>query len=129
MGGRIYLALFIASGLAGSVLQVATQADPQMPIVGASAGVAGVMAAYLVIFPRVKIYQMFRILRFRVRVAWFLVFLDRLEHLRCNPGWRRCGLDGSHRRIPGRRVICLPIQGPSPTSGIESSPDPSAQTG
>ncbi len=35
---------------------------------------AGVMAAYLVIFPRVKIYQMFRIFRFRVRVAWFLVF-------------------------------------------------------
>jgi membrane associated rhomboid family serine protease len=32
------------------------------------------MAAYLVIFPRVKIYQMFRIFRFRVRVAWFLVF-------------------------------------------------------
>ncbi len=74
LGGRIYLALFIASGLAGSVLQVATQADPQIPIVGASAGVAGVMAAYLVIFPRVKIYQMFRIFRFRIRVAWFLVF-------------------------------------------------------
>jgi len=74
LGGRIYLALFIASGLAGSILQVATQADPQIPIVGASAGVAGVMAAYLVIFPRVKIYQMFRIVRFRVRVAWFLVF-------------------------------------------------------
>ena len=31
------------------------------------------MAAYLVIFPRVKIYQMFRIIRFRVRVAWFVV--------------------------------------------------------
>ncbi len=74
LGGRVFLALFFASGLAGGVLQVATQADPQIPIVGASGAVAGVMAAYLVIFPRVKIYQMFRIIRFRIRVAWFLLF-------------------------------------------------------
>ncbi|MCZ6530395.1 MAG: rhomboid family intramembrane serine protease [Chloroflexi bacterium] len=74
LGGRVYLALYFASGLAGGVLQVVTQGDPLIPIVGASAGVAGVMAAYLVIFPRVKIYQMFRIFRFRVRVAWFLIF-------------------------------------------------------
>jgi membrane associated rhomboid family serine protease len=74
LSSRIFLALYFASGLAGAVLQVATQGDPQIPIVGASAGVAGVMAAYLVIFPRVKIYQMFRIVRFRVRVIWFVVF-------------------------------------------------------
>ena len=74
LGSRIFLALYFASGLAGAILQVATQGDPQVPIVGASAGVAGVMAAYLVIFPRVKIYQMFRIVRFRVRVVWFILF-------------------------------------------------------
>lgn len=74
LGGRVFLALYFASGLAGGALQVATQADPQIPIVGASAAVAGVMAAYLMIFPRVKIYQMFRIIRFRLRVAWFLLF-------------------------------------------------------
>ncbi|MCH8341268.1 MAG: rhomboid family intramembrane serine protease [Chloroflexi bacterium] len=74
LGGRVYLTLFFASGLAGGVLQVATQGDPQISIIGASGAVAGVMAAYLVIFPRVKIYQMFRIIRFRIRVAWFLLF-------------------------------------------------------
>jgi len=73
LGSRFFLALYFTSGLAGALLQVATQGDPQIPIIGASAGVAGVMAAYLVIFPRVKIYQMFRIVRFRVRVIWFLV--------------------------------------------------------
>ncbi|MFQ5942688.1 MAG: rhomboid family intramembrane serine protease [Anaerolineales bacterium] len=73
LGGRAFLALYFAAGLAGSVLQAAMQGDPLTPVVGASAAVAGVMAAYLVIFPRVKIYQMFRILRFRVRVAWFVV--------------------------------------------------------
>jgi membrane associated rhomboid family serine protease len=74
LGGRVFLALYFASGLAGAVLQVVMQGQPLIPVVGASAAIAGVMAAYLVIFPRVKIYQMFRILRFRVRVAWFLVF-------------------------------------------------------
>lgn len=74
LGGRVFLALYFAAGLAGAALQVAMQGDPRIPIVGASGAVAGVMAAYLVIFPRVKIFQMFRIFRFRVRVAWFLVF-------------------------------------------------------
>ena len=73
LGSRRFLALFFASALAGTVLQVLTQSDPSIPNVGASAGVAGTMAAYLVLFPRVKIYQIFRFIRFRVRVVWFIL--------------------------------------------------------
>lgn len=72
LGGPRFLALYLISGVAGAVLQSLFQSQPEIPNLGASGAIAGVLAAYLVIFPRVKIWQMFRIVRFRIGVLWFV---------------------------------------------------------
>jgi membrane associated rhomboid family serine protease len=55
------------------VLQTAFQTQPEIANLGASGAIAGVLGAYLVIFPRVKIWQMFRVLRFRIGVVFFVI--------------------------------------------------------
>ncbi|TVR04714.1 MAG: rhomboid family intramembrane serine protease [Deltaproteobacteria bacterium] len=61
--GRLrYLALFTAAALAGGLLHTVVPGDPSVPLVGASGGIAGVMGAYLVIFPRI-----------RLRVVWLFI--------------------------------------------------------
>jgi len=47
-----YLLFFLAAGVAGSWLQIATNTDSQTPIIGASGAIAGVLALYLFLLPR-----------------------------------------------------------------------------
>jgi membrane associated rhomboid family serine protease len=47
----------------------------QMPLIGASGAVSGVIAAYLMLHPRVRVWVLaFRILPLRVPAAWVLGF-------------------------------------------------------
>lgn len=41
-------------------------------MLGASGAIAGLMGAYLVLFPRVRLWVMLLVVRVRVRVAWYL---------------------------------------------------------
>lgn len=50
-----YLAFYLAAGLVASVAHIAVQPDSTVPVVGASGAIAGVMGAYIVLFPRVNI--------------------------------------------------------------------------
>ena len=50
-----YLLFFLAAGVAGAWLQVATNTDSQMPIIGASGAIAGVLGLYLFLLPRNRI--------------------------------------------------------------------------
>jgi membrane associated rhomboid family serine protease len=72
--GRVrYLGFYLASGIAAAAAQVLlslAQGDPLMPMVGASGAIAGVMAAYMVFFPRA-----------RVMTAIPIVFIIRIVHL------------------------------------------------
>ena len=52
LGAPRYAGLYLGCGLAGGVLQVAAYPTSMIPIVGASGAVAGLMAAYVVLFPR-----------------------------------------------------------------------------
>jgi membrane associated rhomboid family serine protease/Zn-finger nucleic acid-binding protein len=63
MGKRNFLQLLAYSTIAGGVLHVFLQPNP---VVGLSGGVAGVMAAYFVLFPKVKIRFVFFFIKIRV---------------------------------------------------------------
>ena len=55
--GRIRFVLFyVISGLAAAGLQVAITPSSPIPMVGASGAISGVMGAYLLLFPKVRVF-------------------------------------------------------------------------
>lgn len=53
-----FLAFYLLTGLAAAFAQVLVDPSSQIPMVGASGAISGVMGAYLVLFPRVRVYTM-----------------------------------------------------------------------
>ena len=51
-----FLVFYLLSGLAAAFLQVVLQPDSTVPMVGASGAISGVMGAYLVLYPRVRVF-------------------------------------------------------------------------
>jgi hypothetical protein len=50
-----YLALYLLSGLAAALAQIAATPRSTLPLVGASGAIAGVLGAFLVLFPRARL--------------------------------------------------------------------------
>jgi membrane associated rhomboid family serine protease len=55
MGHLPFLAYYLAAGFASAAAQVAADPASQIPIVGASGAIAGVMGGYLLMFPKARI--------------------------------------------------------------------------
>ena len=55
MGHRRYLLFYLASGVMAAWTQVVFDAGSTVPTVGASGAIAGVMGAYLLLFPKAKV--------------------------------------------------------------------------
>ena len=53
-----FVAFYLLCGLAAALLQVFFEPDSAIPMVGASGAISGVMGAYLVLFPRVRVYTL-----------------------------------------------------------------------
>ncbi len=54
--GRVrYLLFYLAAGVAATLAFVATSPSSAVPLIGASGAIAGVMGAYLLLYPRVRI--------------------------------------------------------------------------
>jgi membrane associated rhomboid family serine protease len=53
-----FLAFYLLSGLAAALAQVMADPASTVPMVGASGAISGVMGAYLVLFPRVRVYTL-----------------------------------------------------------------------
>lgn len=79
--GRVkFVFFYLATGLAASLAHVFFNADSLAPTIGASGAVAGVLGAYIVLFPRAMIHTLVGfILFFRVRLPaiavlsfWFI---------------------------------------------------------
>jgi membrane associated rhomboid family serine protease len=51
-----FLAFYLLSGLAAALAQVFAEPSSTIPMVGASGAISGVMGAYLVLFPRVRVF-------------------------------------------------------------------------
>lgn len=72
VGRARFLALYLAFGLAAIALEVGLTRDPTATIVGASGAIAGLMGAYLGLFPRAHLYQVFLFIRWRLPVWLYL---------------------------------------------------------
>src|SRR6185369_2966299 len=66
MGRVRFLIFYLLCGLAAAAAQVAASPSSPVPMVGASGAISGVLAAYLFLYPRVRV---------KVLVGWFLLSL------------------------------------------------------
>ncbi|QDY68681.1 rhomboid family intramembrane serine protease [Qingshengfaniella alkalisoli] len=55
LGHTLYLAFYMACGIAAGLAQVMTSPLSTVPLVGASGAIAGVMGGYLLMFPRARV--------------------------------------------------------------------------
>ena len=85
MGWIGYPIFYLVAGLVAAAAQFAVQPNSTVPVVGASGAIAGVMGAYLVLFPRVRIRTLFIIVIIPlirdISAAWLLVFWFLLQFL------------------------------------------------
>jgi membrane associated rhomboid family serine protease len=77
-----YAVFYLVSGIAAALAHIATQANSTIPVVGASGAVAGVMGAYLVLYPKARILtviplfiflQFVYLPAFVVLIGWFVL--------------------------------------------------------
>jgi membrane associated rhomboid family serine protease len=59
MGHLRFILFFLLCGTAASLAHAFITTEPHRPLIGASGGVSGVVAAYLILYPRVKIWGLF----------------------------------------------------------------------
>jgi membrane associated rhomboid family serine protease len=62
MGGVRYLAFYLLSGVAAGLMQAYLLPTSSAPMIGASGAIAGVLGAYLLLFPRARILSLVPIL-------------------------------------------------------------------
>lgn len=73
MGHLRFLAFFFLCGLAGSLAHAFINPASENPLIGASGAISGIIAAYLMLHPQVRIWGLaFKWLPLRVPAAWAL---------------------------------------------------------
>jgi membrane associated rhomboid family serine protease len=84
MGHFRYLAFYVLCGLGAAAAQTVTQPSSPIPMVGASGAISGVMGAYIVLYPRVRVHMLVILGIFITRIVvpaylmlgyWFLLQL------------------------------------------------------
>lgn len=82
MGHTRFALFYILCGLSAAAVQVATNPESPVPMVGASGAIGGVMGAYVLLFPRVRVHMLVFLGFFITTIAvpavlmlgyWFLV--------------------------------------------------------
>ncbi len=87
MGHARFFVFYILCGVIAAMTHVAFEADSGVPMIGASGATSGIIGAYLLLFPRVRVWVLalfkipIRIPVFLALIAWFgyqvlFVFLD-----------------------------------------------------
>jgi membrane associated rhomboid family serine protease len=75
MGHLKYLVFYLVCGIAAGFTHAWMLPASQLPLIGASGAVAGVIAAYLILHPRVLVWVLaFRIIPLHISAAWVLGF-------------------------------------------------------
>jgi membrane associated rhomboid family serine protease len=75
LGHLKFLVFYLLCGIAGGLAHAAFMPASPYPLIGASGSVAGVIAAYLMLHPRVRVWVLaFRFLPLRVAAVWVLGF-------------------------------------------------------
>jgi membrane associated rhomboid family serine protease len=95
MGRLRYVVFYVACGLAAVVAQVLIDPGSSVPMVGASGAIAGVLGAYVVLYPRARIVTLvpiFIILQFVELPAFVFIFV--WFGLQLLSGWASLGTVG-----------------------------------
>jgi membrane associated rhomboid family serine protease len=75
MGHAKYVAFYLLCGIAAGLLHALVLPTSRLPLMGASGAVAGTIAAYLILHPRVLVWVLaFRVIPLRVTAVWILGF-------------------------------------------------------
>jgi membrane associated rhomboid family serine protease len=77
LGSRNFVLLYLACGLAASVIHVISNPYSRVPTIGASGAIAGIMGAYLIKFPKTDIDALFWLIfvwRMSVPAPYFLIY-------------------------------------------------------
>ena len=69
----VFLLFYLGCGLVADFCHVIATNMPYVPTVGASGAISGIMGAYLVLYPKRKMYQVFWFIQFRISVAFYLM--------------------------------------------------------
>jgi membrane associated rhomboid family serine protease len=77
MGHARYLFFYLLCGVAAAAGQVFAEPASMIPMVGASGAIGGIMGAYVVLYPRVKVYNL----------VWFGFFVTTIAL----PAWAMLG--------------------------------------
>jgi membrane associated rhomboid family serine protease len=80
MGHGRYLAFYLVCGIVASIAQIASSPASPVPTVGASGAISGVMGAFLLLYPNVRVKMFFFIILADIRawivlIYWFLLQL------------------------------------------------------
>ncbi len=93
MGHGRYLVFYLLTGLVAGATYIASDPSSPYPMVGASGAISAIMGAYLVLYPRAKVYTLFIII-ILIRVfplpAWFFLLY-----------WLSLQLASSALQVPG----------------------------
>jgi membrane associated rhomboid family serine protease len=69
MGHGRFVVFYLLAGIGAAAFQVASGPSSPVPMVGASGAISGVMGAYVVLYPRVKVYTLVPIGFFLTTIA------------------------------------------------------------
>lgn len=73
MGHMRFLVFYLLCGIAGGLAHAVMTPASDIPLIGASGAVAGVISAYLILHPRVRVWVLaFRFIPLRISAAWAL---------------------------------------------------------
>jgi len=73
MGHFRFLVFYLLCGIAGGLAHAVMTPTSSIPLIGASGAVAGVIAAYLILHPRVRVWVLaFRFIPLRITALWAL---------------------------------------------------------
>ena len=71
LGRKHFVLLYLAALVAGNLAHLAVEWGSPIPLLGASGAISGLLGAYLVLFPRAKVWMMIAVIRLRVGMYWY----------------------------------------------------------
>jgi membrane associated rhomboid family serine protease len=71
LGPKIFVLLYLTCGVMGNLAYFAANMHSSLPTLGASGAISGVFAAYMLLYPRRRIYFLIVIWPMKIRAIWY----------------------------------------------------------